>query len=97
MLEDGTFRIPDFRGNSLLCTFGNFTINPKAGLVFVDYQNRKILQLTGKASLCWDQLDPDGETGGTNRFWEFQTESWRDSEIPASIRERFLEYSPFNP
>jgi predicted pyridoxine 5'-phosphate oxidase superfamily flavin-nucleotide-binding protein len=97
VLEDGVFRIPDFRGNSMLCSFGNFTINPNAGLVFADYQTRRMLQLTGKASLYWDQTDPESETGGTNRFWEFRTESWRESEIHESIHERFLEYSPFNP
>jgi predicted pyridoxine 5'-phosphate oxidase superfamily flavin-nucleotide-binding protein len=97
ILENGAFRIPDFRGNSMLSSFGNFTVNPNAGLVFADYESRRILQLTGKASLFWDQQDPEGETGGTNRFWEFRTESWRESEIMDSIHERFLEYSPFNP
>jgi hypothetical protein len=97
VFEDGVFRIPDFRGNSMLCSFGNFTINPNAGLVFPDYETRRMLQLTGQASLYWDQADPDGDTGGTNRFWEFRPESWRESEIPASIQERFFEYSPFNP
>jgi predicted pyridoxine 5'-phosphate oxidase superfamily flavin-nucleotide-binding protein len=97
ILEDGAFRIPDFRGNSMLSSFGNFTLNPNAGVAFADYQSRSILQLTGQASLFWDQLDPEGETGGTNRFWEFRAESWRESEMPVSIHERFLEYSPFNP
>jgi predicted pyridoxine 5'-phosphate oxidase superfamily flavin-nucleotide-binding protein len=97
ILKDGAFRIPDFRGNSMLSSFGNFTINPNAGLVFSDYETRRLLQLTGKTSLYWDQTDLEGETGGTNRFWEFRTESWRESEIPTSIHERFFEYSPFNP
>jgi hypothetical protein len=81
----------------MLSSFGNFTINPSAGLIFPDYNNGKILQLSGKASLHWDQPDPEGETGGTNRFWEFRLESWRESGIPEAVHERFLEYSPFNP
>ena len=97
ILEDGALRIPDFRGNSMLCSFGNLIINPHAGLVFADYETRRMLQLTGKASLYWDQRDLEGETGGTNRFWEFRTSHWRESTIPASIQERFFEYSPFNP
>jgi predicted pyridoxine 5'-phosphate oxidase superfamily flavin-nucleotide-binding protein len=97
VLKDGTLRIPDFRGNSMLCSFGNFTISPEAGLVFPDYENGTILQLTGKASLYWDQPDPGGDTGGTNRFWEFSLESWRESKIPEAIHVRFLEHSPFNP
>jgi predicted pyridoxine 5'-phosphate oxidase superfamily flavin-nucleotide-binding protein len=97
VMEDGAFRIPDFRGNSMLSSFGNFTINPNAGLVFTDYETRRMLQLTGKASLHWDQPDAEGETGGTNRFWEFRTKFWLESEIPSSIQERFFEYSPFNP
>jgi predicted pyridoxine 5'-phosphate oxidase superfamily flavin-nucleotide-binding protein len=97
VLEDNVLRIPDFRGNSMLSSFGNFTLNPNAGLVFADYEKRSILQLTGRASLFWDQPDPDGQTGGTNRFWQFRTDAWRESEIRDSIHERFLEYSPFNP
>jgi uncharacterized protein len=97
VLADGTFRIPDYRGNSMLSSFGNFTINPQAGLAFVDYEDGKVLQLTGTASLYWDQPDPNGETGGTNRFWQFRPDCWHESDIPKNVHQRFFEYSPFNP
>jgi uncharacterized protein len=96
-LPDGTFRIPDYRGNSMLSTFGNFTINPAAGLLFLDFERSKVLQLTGRATLQWDQSDSKRETGGTNRFWQFLTDRWIESDIPVSIHSRLLEYSPFNP
>jgi predicted pyridoxine 5'-phosphate oxidase superfamily flavin-nucleotide-binding protein len=97
VLENGDFWIPDYRGNSMLSSFGNFTVNPNAGLVFPDYDNRTTLQLTGKASLYWDQPDPGNETGGTKRFWKFNLDSWRESKLPEVVLERFFEYSPFNP
>jgi predicted pyridoxine 5'-phosphate oxidase superfamily flavin-nucleotide-binding protein len=97
VLDNGDLWIPDYRGNSMLSSFGNFTVNPNAGLVFPDYDNRTTLQLTGRASLYWDQPDPGNETGGTKRFWKFHLDSWRESKIPEAVLGRFFEYSPFNP
>lgn len=95
--EDGTFRIPDYQGNSMFSSLGNFLSNPRAGLIFTDYESRKVLQLTGEASVFWDQPDPENATGGTNRFWEFSPESWLETRLSDAIHERFYEYSPFNP
>jgi predicted pyridoxine 5'-phosphate oxidase superfamily flavin-nucleotide-binding protein len=97
VLDDGDFWIPDYRGNSILSSFGNFTLNPNAGLAFPDFDTRKTLQLIGTASLHWDQPDPLNNTGGTRRYWKFRVDSWRESDIPATVCERFFEPSPFNP
>ena len=36
--DDGVLTVPEFAGNLFFNTLGNFLLNPKAGLVFVDFQ-----------------------------------------------------------
>ncbi len=97
VLDETTLRIPDYRGNSMFNTLGNLALNPAAGLVFPDFENRRILQLTGTAEILWDQADAAGESGGTGRFWHFHSEYWVETRLPGSITSEFLDYSPYNP
>jgi uncharacterized protein len=46
--------IPDFVGNFLFNTLGNLTVNPRAGLLFLDFDSGDLLQLTGSAEIVWD-------------------------------------------
>jgi len=97
VLDESTLRIPDYLGNSMFNTLGNLAVNPAAGLVFPDFENRRVLQLTGTAKILWDQADADGESGGTGRFWHFHSENWVETQLPSSIVSEFLDYSPYNP
>jgi uncharacterized protein len=45
---------PDFRGNFFFNTLGNLTVNPRAGLLFMDFESGAALSLTGTASVLWD-------------------------------------------
>jgi len=45
---------PDFRGNFYFNTLGNIAANPRAGLLFVDFDSGDLLSLTGKAQVIWD-------------------------------------------
>jgi hypothetical protein len=45
---------PDFRGNFLFNTLGNLTVNPCAGLLFVDYRSGDVLQIAGSARILWE-------------------------------------------
>lgn len=97
IVDDSTLRIPDFHGNSLFNTLGNFHADPRAGLCIPDFANGQLLQLTGRASLQWDQPDPDNQTGGTGRYWEFQVEEWILRDTPQQLAWEYLDASPFNP
>ncbi len=97
VLSDRRIRIPDYVGNSLFNTLGNFTVYPRAGLVFVDFDNGLVLQLTGRAEVLWDQEDPDDETAGTRRFWDLEVERWLETPLPLQLRWELLDYSPYNP
>ena len=45
---------PDFAGNNHFNTIGNLLMDPRAGLVFVDFERGDLLQLTGRARIDWD-------------------------------------------
>ena len=97
IMNDLTLRIPDFWGNSMFNTLGNFAANPRAGLIFVDFENGTTLQLSGRAEILWNQEDPTEETGGTKRFWEFHIDRWLEMENGHQLEWSFLDYSPYNP
>lgn len=46
--------IPDFAGNRAFNTLGNITINPRAGLLFIDFYAGDLVTLTGTAQVIWD-------------------------------------------
>lgn len=57
--EDGRTMLisPDFVGNSAFSTFGNLLLNPKSGLLFVDFSAGHLLILTGEAEVIWDSAE----------------------------------------
>jgi len=96
ILNDMTLKIPDYPGNSMFNTFGNFVSNPRAGLLFVDFKEGKTLQLTGKAEIVWHEEDAEETTGGTMRFWKFFISEWLQIDSLKGVNWRFIDYSPFN-
>ncbi len=97
VVDERTLRLPDYVGNSMFNTLGNFMVNPRAGLVFLDFERNRTLQRTGRAEILWGQEDTAGRTGGTQRFWTLRIDRWRESETHAGLRWEFLDYSPHIP
>ena len=57
--------IPDFSGNRYFNTFGNLLIEPRASLLFIDFDTGDVLRLKGIASIDWNprahlQPEPSG-------------------------------------
>lgn len=69
---DGVLTIPDYAGNKFFNTLGNLLVNPKAGLVFVDFATGGMLQLSGDAEVL---RDGEGTAAfpGAERLWRFTT------------------------
>jgi predicted pyridoxine 5'-phosphate oxidase superfamily flavin-nucleotide-binding protein len=67
---DNTLQIPDFMGNFHFNTLGNFLINPRAGLLFIDFESGDILQLAGTARVIADAPEI-GAFEGAQRIWIF--------------------------
>ncbi|HEY3516031.1 MAG TPA: pyridoxamine 5'-phosphate oxidase family protein [Gammaproteobacteria bacterium] len=91
-------RIPDYRGNSMFNTLGNFAVDDRAGIVVMDFEGGTLLQMTGTAALQFDQPDDARQpTGGTGRYWDFNVERWLEVPIRAPIAWQLVERSPHNP
>ncbi|MEX3776771.1 pyridoxamine 5'-phosphate oxidase family protein [Pseudomonas sp. MYb118] len=83
MDEDGTLTIPDFNGNLFFNTLGNILLNPRAGLLFIDFQSGDLLQMSGSAEVLLD--DPEiAAFQGAERLWRFKPERvvLRQAAIP---------------
>lgn len=52
--SDTELVFPDYAGNNYFNTIGNLILDPRAGLLFVDFERGSLLQLTGRASIDWD-------------------------------------------
>lgn len=50
-IEDNVLTIPDYAGNMHFNTLGNLLLNPRAGLLFIDFESGDTLQLTGRTEL----------------------------------------------
>ena len=68
---DGTLTIPDFSGNLFFMTLGNFLVNPKAGLLFIDSGTGDMLQMTGEARVILDAPEI-AAFEGAERLWTFK-------------------------
>lgn len=97
ILNDQSLRIPDYTGNSMFNTLGNLVVNPQAGLLFLDFDRNRTLQLTGQATIQWHLERSLDTTGGTYRYWDFAIEQWLETELPQLLHWEFLDYSPHNP
>ena len=55
--------IPDYAGNNHYNTIGNLVMDPRAGLLFVDFRHGSLLQLTGRTTIDWDSPAVAGHPG----------------------------------
>ncbi|MFT3923886.1 MAG: pyridoxamine 5'-phosphate oxidase family protein [Myxococcales bacterium] len=64
--EDQTghwLKIPDYSGNYFFNTFGNLLLHPYAGLLFLDFEDGSVLQLTGSTELVLEGPEVEAEPG----------------------------------
>lgn len=87
---------PDYSGNTMFNTLGNLAVNPRAWLLFVDFEQGHTLQLTGQAWVDWDQKHA-ASVPGAERLVIFDLEEAVELAGVLPLRWRFLSSSPFNP
>ena len=94
VLVDGdTLSIPDFRGNRYFNTLGNLLGEPRASLLFLDFEIGDLLQLQGVARIDWSASAAKG-IQGAERLWHFQImQGWYRPQA-AALRGSFIDYSP---
>ncbi|MGF9566540.1 pyridoxamine 5'-phosphate oxidase family protein [Neorhizobium sp. JUb45] len=65
---DGGLTIPDFNGNLFFNTLGNFLVNPRAGLLFIDHETGDMLQIAGRTDVILDSPEI-AAFEGAERLW----------------------------
>ncbi len=65
---DGGLTVPDFNGNLFFNTLGNFIVNPRAGLLFVDHETGSMLQVTGRVEVILESPEI-AAFEGAERLW----------------------------
>ncbi|WP_035567809.1 pyridoxamine 5'-phosphate oxidase family protein [Litchfieldella anticariensis] len=50
--------VPDYRGNNFFNTLGNLVLDPRAGLLFLDFQQGHAVYLTARAEVVWQGDEP---------------------------------------
>ena len=92
-VEGNRLTIPDFAGNLHFNTLGNLLLNPKAGLLFIDFSTGDLLQLSGRTEILLD--DPQiGAFQGAERLWTFEVEKLVRRPAALALRWRFDGMSP---
>ena len=91
--DDRSFLVPDFTGNFFFMTLGNLQLNPRAGVLFIDFDTGDLLTLTGTAEVVWDG-DELKAFDGAERGWRFRMDGgWRLREA-LPLRWAFRDLSP---
>ncbi|MCV2368337.1 FAD-binding oxidoreductase [Roseateles oligotrophus] len=86
-------RIPDFAGNMHFNTFGNLLLNPRAGLVFVDFSNGDVLQLAGEAQIQFEGPEI-AAFQGAERIWTFRITQVLRRRGALALRWALQQFSP---
>jgi predicted pyridoxine 5'-phosphate oxidase superfamily flavin-nucleotide-binding protein len=90
---DGALTMPDFFGNFFFNTLGNIVVNPRAGLLFADFDNGDLLYLAVTAEIIWDGPEVASFTGA-QRLLRFKVQSMRLVENALPLRWGEAELSP---
>ncbi len=80
---DGTqLEFPDYAGNNHMNTIGNLELDPRAGLLFVDFETGGLLQLTGRTQIDW-KPDTGAHAAGVQRVISLEIDEV--IELPGAV------------
>ncbi len=97
VLSSQKIEFPDYAGNMMFNTLGNIAENPQTGLLFINFSQGHILQLTGKASIIWDNAARMANFPKAERLVEFEVEEVREVRNILPMSFSLEEFSPHNP
>jgi uncharacterized protein len=92
--DDGkTITWPDFEGNYLFNTLGNLLVEPRTGIVVVDFRTGDMLHVTGRAEIIWDGPLVDA-FDGAQRLVRVTVEEALLRPRAVALRGELLQFSP---
>jgi predicted pyridoxine 5'-phosphate oxidase superfamily flavin-nucleotide-binding protein len=86
-VSDGRLSWDDYQGNTMFNTLGNLHLDPETALLFVDFQDGRLLHLNGQARTIGDK----------ERTIDFEIREIVDTPGGHPFRWTTPVYSPFNP
>ncbi len=92
--DDRTLTVPDYVGNQFFNTIGNLLVNPRAGLLFIDFDTGGLLYLAVAAEIIW-KGEPLQAFEGAQRLLRFRVNAVRHVEASLSLRWGPVQLSPF--
>lgn len=95
-IDENTLVWPDYAGNMMFNTLGNIAVNPHTGLLFLDFEQGNLLQLSGTAEIIWEETKIAQYTGA-ERLVTFRIEQVIEKEGVLPFKWQFESYSPYNP
>ena len=92
--DEHTLTVPDFTGNSYYNTLGNLLLNPRCGLLFIDFAGGGLVQIAATAEILWDGPEV-ARFAGAQRLLRFHVAERVTADHAVPLRWRLREYSPF--
>ncbi|MEA3277510.1 MAG: MOSC domain-containing protein [Pseudomonadota bacterium] len=84
---------PDYSGNCMFNTLGNILMDPRCGLLFIDFANGDTLQMTGEAEILWERAHTS-RFAGAERVVAFRIDETLFIEKALPFDWAFRGYSP---
>jgi hypothetical protein len=87
--------MPDFSGNFMFNTFGNLEVNPRAGLLVLDFESGAVLSLSGTAFVQWEGAEVEAFEGAerllhldvaAGLLWQGVLRAWSPAELSPHLR-----------
>jgi hypothetical protein len=91
--DERTLVFPDYAGNLHFNTIGNILLEPRAGLLFVDFDGGEVLYLSASAEVVWDGEEVRA-FAGAERLVRLHVEETIRVESSLPLRFAFGDYSP---
>jgi ferredoxin-NADP reductase/predicted pyridoxine 5'-phosphate oxidase superfamily flavin-nucleotide-binding protein len=91
--DERTLTAPEFVGNFMFNTLGNFMVESRAGLLFVDFTKGDLLYIAAHAEIIWDGAEV-GAFAAAQRLVRFHIDQVIRIEAGLPLRFSEPEYSP---
>jgi predicted pyridoxine 5'-phosphate oxidase superfamily flavin-nucleotide-binding protein len=92
-VDGAVLTIPDFRGNRYFNTLGNLMLEPRAALLFIDFERGDLLHVQGATEIIWED-DEVQRFAGAERLWRVRVQrAWRRRGA-LKLRWDFHDFSP---
>jgi predicted pyridoxine 5'-phosphate oxidase superfamily flavin-nucleotide-binding protein len=91
---NNTLTVPDFTGNQFFNTLGNLQVNPRAGLLFIDFDSGDLLYVAVEGEVVWDGSELAG-FAGARRLMRLKVKSVQRTEALLPLRFGTAAQSPF--